>query len=165
MARRQKSIQKEGEVVGVGLHSGVETRVRLKPAPAGAGVTFVRVDLPGKPRIPADLKHLGRRPRCTALTAGGEAEVHTVEHLLACCTGLGVDNLVVEVDGPECPGLDGSAQDYLALLDQCRPVDQDAPREELVVDRPVTVSAGESAALTALPAKEGLTVGYTLDYG
>jgi UDP-3-O-[3-hydroxymyristoyl] N-acetylglucosamine deacetylase / 3-hydroxyacyl-[acyl-carrier-protein] dehydratase len=165
MARRQRSIQREGEVVGVGLHSGAQTRVRLKPAPAGAGVAFVRVDLPGKPRIPADHRHLGRRPRCTALAGEGGAEVHTVEHLLACCTGLGVDNLVVEIDGPECPGLDGSAREFLALIDACRPVEQDAPREELVVDRPVAVSSGDDVALTALPAREGLTVGYTLDYG
>jgi UDP-3-O-[3-hydroxymyristoyl] N-acetylglucosamine deacetylase / 3-hydroxyacyl-[acyl-carrier-protein] dehydratase len=165
MSRRQRSIQREGEVVGVGLHSGATTRVRLKPAPAGAGVTFVRTDLPGRPRIPADAVHIGKRPRCTSLQEPGGAEVHTVEHLLACLTALHVDNLEVEIDGSECPGLDGSSREFLALVESCRPVEQDAPREVLVLDEPVTVPGGEGAALTALPAREGLTLGYTLDYG
>jgi len=151
--------------VGVGLHSGVSTRVRLKPAPASAGVTFVRVDLPDRPRIPADHRHIGRRPRCTSIVEPGGAEVHTVEHLLACLTALHVDNLEIEIDGPECPGLDGSAREFLALLDACRPVEQDAPREELVIEQPLAVAAGEESGLTVLPAREGLTVGYTLDYG
>lgn len=165
MPRRQRSIQREGEVVGVGLHSGATTRVRLKPAPPGAGVAFVRTDLPGLPRIPADHRHIARKPRCTALVGERGAEVHTIEHLLACFTGLGVDNVTVELDGPECPGLDGSALGFLTLLDACRPVEQDAPREELVVEQPLAVAAGEDAGLTALPSREGLRVGYMLDYG
>jgi UDP-3-O-[3-hydroxymyristoyl] N-acetylglucosamine deacetylase / 3-hydroxyacyl-[acyl-carrier-protein] dehydratase len=165
MPRRQRTVQREGEVVGVGLHSGVSTRVRLKPAPPGAGVTFVRTDLPGLPRIPADHRHIGRRPRCTSVIEPGGAEVHTVEHLLACFAALHVDNLEVEIDGPECPGLDGSAREFLALVEACRPVEQDAPREELSLERPVTVAAGEGMAITALPAREGLSLAYTLDYG
>ena len=165
MPRRQRTVQREGEVVGVGLHSGVSTRVRVRPAPASAGVTFVRVDLPGRPRIPADHRHVGRRPRCTSIVEPGGAEVHTVEHLLACLTALHVDNLEIEIDGPECPGLDGSAREFLALLDACRPVEQDAPREELVIEHPLAVAAGEESGLTVLPAREGLTVAYTLDYG
>ncbi len=149
----------------MGLHSGVSTRVRVKPAPASAGVTFVRVDLPGRPRIPADARHIGRRPRCTSIVEPGGAEVHTVEHLLACLTALHVDNLEVEIDGPECPGLDGSAREFLALLDACRPVEQDAPREELIVEHPLAVAGGEESGLTVLPAREGLSVAYTLDYG
>lgn len=165
MARRQRSIERPGEVVGVGLHSGLATTVRLKPAAAGQGLTFVRTDLPGQPRIRADHRHIGNRPRCTALLGEGGAEVHTVEHLLACCTALGVDNLLIEMDGAECPGLDGSSAGFVALLDGCGLVEQDALREEVVVERPLAVAGGEGAALTALPAAEGLTVSYTLDYG
>jgi UDP-3-O-[3-hydroxymyristoyl] N-acetylglucosamine deacetylase/3-hydroxyacyl-[acyl-carrier-protein] dehydratase len=165
MSRRQRTVQREGEVVGVGLHSGTTVRLRLKPAAAGTGVTFVRVDLPGRPRIPADHAHIGRRPRCTSVQEAGGAEVHTIEHLLACLTALPVDNLEVEIDGPECPGLDGSSRELLALLEGLRPVEQDAPRETIVVERPLTIPGGDGAVLTALPAREGLTLGYTLDYG
>jgi UDP-3-O-[3-hydroxymyristoyl] N-acetylglucosamine deacetylase/3-hydroxyacyl-[acyl-carrier-protein] dehydratase len=165
MPRRQRSIQREGEVVGVGLHSGATTRVRLKPAPPGAGVAFVRTDLAGQPRIPADHRHIGRRPRCTALVGEGGVEVHTVEHLLACLTALRVDNVTVEIDGPECPGLDGSSRGFVELVDACRPVEQDAPREELVIDQPLAVAAGDDAGITVLPSREGLRVGYTLDHG
>ncbi len=165
MPRRQRTIGRPGEVSGAGLHGGVVTRVRLSPAPAGSGVTFVRTDLPGAPRIRADHRHIGHRPRCTSLTNEGGAEVHTVEHLLACCTGLRIDNLLVEMDGAECPGLDGSARDFLALFDECGVEEQDAPREELAVERPVAVAGSEGAGISALPAREGLTAVYALDYG
>ncbi|MFM8385720.1 MAG: UDP-3-O-acyl-N-acetylglucosamine deacetylase [Planctomycetia bacterium] len=165
LPRRQRSVAREGEVVGVGLHSGVRTTLRVKPAAPGSGVTFVRTDLPTRPRIPAGYAHIGKRPRCTSLQAPGGAEVHTIEHLLAALMALQVDNLEVEIDGAECPGLDGSAQAFLALVESCAPCEQDAPRERLVISRPVTVAAGEGAAITALPGREGLVLGYTLDYG
>ncbi|MFM8980497.1 MAG: UDP-3-O-acyl-N-acetylglucosamine deacetylase, partial [Planctomycetia bacterium] len=163
-ARRQRTVARAGEVAGVGLHSGARTSLRIQPAPAGSGVTFVRTDLAGRPRIPADHAHIGKRPRCTSIQEGS-AEVHTIEHLLAALLALQVDNLEVEIDGPECPGLDGSALEFLALVEHCGSVEQDALRERLVVERPVTVAAGEGAAVSALPARAGLTLGYTLDYG
>jgi UDP-3-O-[3-hydroxymyristoyl] N-acetylglucosamine deacetylase/3-hydroxyacyl-[acyl-carrier-protein] dehydratase len=164
MPRKQRSVLKEGELSGIGLHSGAKVRMRVKPAPPDAGVVFVRTDLPSAPRIPADAHHLTHRQRRTALVGEGGAEVHTIEHLLACLVGLHVDNLVVELDGTECPGMDGSAADFVRLLEGLRPVEQDALRAEIVVDQPLAVALGEASALTALPAREGLTVSYTLDY-
>jgi UDP-3-O-[3-hydroxymyristoyl] N-acetylglucosamine deacetylase/3-hydroxyacyl-[acyl-carrier-protein] dehydratase len=125
----------------------------------------VRADLPGAPRVPADAGHLAVRNRRTALVGEGGAEVHTVEHLLACCTGLRIDNLTVEVNGPEVPGMDGSARPFVDLLRSLGVVEQRAPRREIVVEEPVAVSAGEDAALVAFPFDTGFKVSYTLDYG
>jgi len=164
MPRPQRTVRGAGEVRGVGLHSGEETTLRVKPATAGTGVVFVRTDLPGAPRLRADADHLGVRQRRTALVGPGDAEVHTVEHFLACCYGLGIDNLIVELDGGECPGMDGSAQAFVELFDEVGNVEQDALRDEIVLGAPITVAAGEHAALVALPGAEGLTLSYTLEY-
>lgn len=164
MPRPQRTVRGVGEVAGTGLHSGAETTLRVKPAPAGSGVVFVRTDLPGAPRLRADADHLGVRQRRTALVGPGDAEVHTVEHFLSCCYALGIDNLLVEIDGPECPGMDGSGREFVEFLDDLGPIEQDALREEIVLDAPLTVAAGENEAIVVLPGGEGLTVSYTLEY-
>lgn len=164
MPRPQRTVRASGELTGTGLHSGLETTLRVKPASAGTGVVFVRTDLPGAPRVPADAEHLGVRRRRTALVGPGDAEVHTVEHFLACCYALEIDNLLVEIDGPECPGMDGSARAFVDLLEDLGPLEQDALRDEIVLEAPITVSAGEGAAIVAVPGGEGLTVSYTLEY-
>ena len=165
MPRPQRTVATSGEISGVGLHSGAETTLRVRPAPAGTGVVFVRRDLPGSPRIRADADHLGVRQRRTALVGPGEAEVHTVEHFLAACMGLGIDNLEADLDGSECPGMDGSARDFVALLDGLGAVDQDAPRDVIRIEEVVAVGAGPDRALVAMPGAEGLRLSYTLDYG
>lgn len=164
MTRPQRTVRGEGEITGGGLHSGVETTLRVKSAPPETGVVFVRTDLPGAPRIRADADHLGVRKRRTTLVGPGGAEVHTVEHFLACCVGLAVDNLFVEITGVECPGMDGSGRAFADLLESLEPVEQSTLREEIVLEEPVTVAAGERAVLVALPGGEGLTVSYTLEY-
>jgi UDP-3-O-[3-hydroxymyristoyl] N-acetylglucosamine deacetylase/3-hydroxyacyl-[acyl-carrier-protein] dehydratase len=163
MARQQRTVAKAGQVEGRGLHSGAAATLRVKPAEPSTGVVFVRTDLPGSPRIPADAAHLAEEPRRTVLRGPGQAEVNTVEHFLAACVGLGVDNLVAEIDGPECPGMDGSAADFVALLERLEPVSQAAPRREIVVEEPVSASAGGHGALVAFPS-QGFSVSYTLEY-
>jgi len=162
--RNQRTVQREGSVKGTALHSGAEVVVRVRPAPADTGVTFVRTDLPGSPRIPADAAHLSTQRRRTALVGENGADVHTVEHLLACCTGLRVDNLIVEVSAAELPGLDGSAKPWADLLRSLGIVEQRATRREIVVDEPVAVAAGPDVALVAFPHASGFKVSYTLDY-
>jgi UDP-3-O-[3-hydroxymyristoyl] N-acetylglucosamine deacetylase/3-hydroxyacyl-[acyl-carrier-protein] dehydratase len=164
MPRNQRSVQREGMLKGIALHSGAEVSVRVRPAPPDTGVVFVRVDLPGSPRIRADAEHLSVRERRTALVGQDGAEVHTVEHFLACCTGLRVDNLVVEVTAAELPGMDGSAKPYVDLLRGLGIVEQKAQRREIVVDEPVAVAAGQDVSLVAFPNAEGFKVSYTLDY-
>jgi UDP-3-O-[3-hydroxymyristoyl] N-acetylglucosamine deacetylase/3-hydroxyacyl-[acyl-carrier-protein] dehydratase len=165
MARNQRTIRKEGELSGVGLHEGVEAVLRVRPAPENAGITFVRTDVATRPRIRAHVSNLTERDRRTALVGEGGAEVHTVEHFLSACHALGVDNLEVELGGPECPGMDGSARPFFDLLQEAEPVEQEALQPLITLKQPVVVDTGKDASLVALPASKGLTVSYTLDYG
>ena len=164
--RAQRTVRSTAEVRGVGLHTGAETTVRVGPAPADAGVQFVRTDLPGRPRIPADPLHLVDRGRRTAL-AEGTGEVHTIEHLLAACHGLGVDDLVVEMDGVEVPGMDGSALPFVEMLRRAGVVEiPGSTRRELSLRQAEgVVEPGSEATISAVPWERGFRISYTLDYG
>ncbi|MHC5021979.1 MAG: UDP-3-O-acyl-N-acetylglucosamine deacetylase [Planctomycetota bacterium] len=168
MAKR-RTVSRPAERRGVGLHSGAPATVRVLPGPAEGGIRFVRTDLPGQPVIPADPAHIGREPRRTAIeveTPDGTASVHTVEHLLSAAAGLGVDTLRVEIDGPEMPGLDGSAAEFVALLDEAGPVALEADRPLLVVREPVECVAedGRSRIRALPPEVPGLHLSYLLEY-
>ncbi len=163
MKRNQRTIKNPVEISGVGLHTGQETRLKIKPAPPDSGVVFVRTDLPDQPRIPATIDFLTRHTRRTSFK-NGEGEVHTTEHLFAACLGLKIDNLEVEIDGVEIPGLDGSSAPYVNALMETGVVDQKVPRRHFVLDLPLVVD-GENGTLSAFPARdEGLHLAYTLDY-
>ncbi len=163
MTRKQRTLRTVVEFSGVGLHSGEQIRARLLPAPQDHGVEFVRTDLPDAPSIPAHITYHSAKERRTRLQRGG-AEVDTVEHLLAVCTGLGVDNLTVELSGSEMPGLDGSALELMNLVRQAGLVDQAADARVFRLDQPVYVRQG-NATLVALPSdKEGLTLQYVASF-
>jgi UDP-3-O-[3-hydroxymyristoyl] N-acetylglucosamine deacetylase/3-hydroxyacyl-[acyl-carrier-protein] dehydratase len=164
MPRKQRTIRREQELRGIGLHEGVEAVLKVRPAAADAGVAFIRTDLPSRPRVPVQAENLTERSRRTALVGAEDAEVHTVEHFLACCTALGIDNLEVELSGPECPGMDGSAQAFCDLLEAAEPIELDAERATVKLTQPVAVRVG-AASLVAFPSAGGLSVAYTLDYG
>jgi UDP-3-O-[3-hydroxymyristoyl] N-acetylglucosamine deacetylase/3-hydroxyacyl-[acyl-carrier-protein] dehydratase len=164
LSRNQRTIKEPVELGGVGLHTGAEATVRLVPAEPDTGVVFVRTDLEGEPRLPIDLDTVSNVGRRTSLVADG-AEIHTIEHLLASLAGLRVDNLEVEVSGPEIPGGDGSSQVFVEALTEARIVEQNFPREEISLIEPVFVRDEKSGAtIIALPSDDVLTVRYTLDY-
>ena len=159
--RRQRTIARPTELTGKGLHLGLDTTVRVKPGEPGSGVVFVRTDIPGYARIPAHVRNRVSIQRRTALRRG-EAEVHTTEHLLSAAYGLGLDNLEVELDGPELPGADGSARPFVQLLREAGVHEQDAPVREVVIAEPVGITQNGSS-IVALP-YDGLRISYTLDY-
>jgi UDP-3-O-[3-hydroxymyristoyl] N-acetylglucosamine deacetylase/3-hydroxyacyl-[acyl-carrier-protein] dehydratase len=161
----QRTIAKETTLSGIGLHSGEHVNVRFKPAQPDTGMRFVRVDLPGRPAITAHPSRLCQRMRRTALAMvvdGVEVEVHTTEHFLAACTGLGLDNIVVELDAVELPGLDGSAAEFASCLRAAGLLEQAVARRHFDVLAPVSVSDGKSSII-ALPYRNGLKITYTLD--
>jgi UDP-3-O-acyl N-acetylglucosamine deacetylase len=162
--RRQQTIGTPVEVRGIGYVTGRHVRLRFRPAPASTGVVFVRTDLGPQERIPARVEHVTGTARRTTL---GQPPVHVglVEHVLAALSGLRIDNCFVELDAPEPPGLDGSAQPFVIALLQAGTVTQSERRGVWTVDRPVTV-ADKDATITLHPTeKPELRVSYLLDYG
>ncbi|MEY2806792.1 MAG: UDP-3-O-acyl-N-acetylglucosamine deacetylase [Planctomycetia bacterium] len=159
MIRRQRTLRTPVEFSGPGLHSGAVVRARLLPAPVDHGVVFQRTDLTDAPPIPATIAYHSQKDRRTRLARDG-AEVETVEHMLAACSGLGLDNLVVEMSGAEFPGLDGSALEIVRLVQRAGLVDQPAEAKHFKLEQPVYVKQG-AATLVALPSdKPSLTVQY-----
>ena len=159
----QRTIRAPARLQGVGLHSGREISLELVPAEPGTGVVFVRLDLPGRPRVAARPENLVVRPRRSVLTTG-TAEVETTEHLLAALCGTGIQNLEVWLNGPELPGLDGSALPYCEAILGAGVLEQGRRAREIRLKQPVAVTDG-GASIIALSRTEGLSVGYTLDYG
>ena len=162
MKPTQKTIRTPVERQGIGINLGRAVTLRLRPAEPDTGLVFARTDLPGSPPVPATLEHVAPRERRTVLRSG-EAEVQLVEHLLAAVAAFEIDNLLVELDAPELPIGDGSASLFAEMLQQAGTADQDQPRDLLTLRKPITI-AGDHGTLVALPASDGLTISYTLDY-
>jgi UDP-3-O-[3-hydroxymyristoyl] N-acetylglucosamine deacetylase/3-hydroxyacyl-[acyl-carrier-protein] dehydratase len=158
----QRTIAKEVALEGVGVHSGVSARLTFRPGSPGSGLRFRRVDLDGSPEIPASLDQVVDTHLGTSLGAG-ETKVLTVEHVLAAVAGAGLDNLVMELSGPEPPIRDGSFLDYSDALRSAGSVEQDAPAAVLKVQDVVTLraDAGESYVATS---SESLRVSATIDF-
>lgn len=161
MSDKQKTIANEVSFSGVGLHTGSLTTVTFKPAPENTGIQFKRVDMPGQPIIPADIDHVVDVSRGTTIGING-ARVHTIEHGMAAMRGLGLDNLLIELDAEEIPNGDGSALPVMSTLLRAGIVEQDAEKRWLKVDRPVYYRQ-DDVTLNVLPADE-LRVTMTIAY-
>lgn len=160
----QKTIKNEASLSGIGIHTGDKTKVKFLPAAANTGITFVRVDLAQRPKVAANINNIIdvlQRPRRTSI-GQGDAEVQTIEHLMAALCGLGIDNLIVEVEGEELPGLDGSAKPYFDALKKCGIEEQNAPKKFLHIQQPVWIQ-DNGTSLVILP-DENFRVSYTLNY-
>jgi UDP-3-O-[3-hydroxymyristoyl] N-acetylglucosamine deacetylase / 3-hydroxyacyl-[acyl-carrier-protein] dehydratase len=160
--RNQRTIKAPVSLSGVGIHRGQPVSVRLLPADADAGIVFRRMDLDGQPEVPADHRHAIQRNRQTVLK-DGVVEVETIEHFLSAAHALRLDNVVVELDGPELPGMDGSAREFAELIEAAGFSELKKPRRVFRLDRTVVVENGDSS-IVAFPHESGLKVSYTLDY-
>lgn len=164
MSRAQQTIAKKTKVSGVGLFTGQDVTVTFAPARPSHGVVFMRTDLEEPVRIAAEIGNLAKRFRRTALR-NGAASIETVEHCLAAVAGLGIDNILIELNAGELPGLDGSCLPFVNALAEAGIVQQDAPRKELVITEPISLKEGD-AWIAALPDRDDrLTITYDLDYG
>ena len=137
---------------GIGIHTGARTRVTFQPAESGAGIVFRRTDLDGAPRIPARLSSVTGVERRTTLARDG-AEIHTVEHVLAAVAGLGLDDVLIDLTGPEPPVLDGSFKPFVEALEEAQPVEAGGEAVQLTVTEPFTVTEGEARYLVG-PAQQ-----------
>jgi len=161
---RQRTIAKELSLKGVGLHTANKVNVTFKPADVNTGINFIRVDLPNKPVIKASVKSLlppARSPRRTSIGHDG-AEIQTIEHLMAALNGAGIDNIRIEIDNNEIPGMDGSSLSFLELLNRCGIVEQEKERRYFSIKEPIFVEE-EGSYIVALPSTE-LKISYTLSY-
>ncbi|MEM1355581.1 MAG: UDP-3-O-acyl-N-acetylglucosamine deacetylase [Planctomycetota bacterium] len=160
----QQTIDKPVSLSGPGLFNGQVTKVVFKPAGSNHGVVFIRTDLKNPTPVPALVSRVVKRPRRSAIKQG-EASVDTVEHLLSAVAALRIDNLVVEIDGPEVPIMDGSAKPFYEALLEAGRKDNDAPLRRLVITEPVIVRQGD-AVVAATPSDEPeMSLLYELDYG
>lgn len=151
MIEQQKTISKEVSISGIGLHTGTQCTMTFKPAPDNYGIRFVRVDLGGNPEIPANVDYVVDISRGTTLGLG-DARVYTVEHVLSAVYGLKIDNLIIELDGIEPPVGDGSAMPYVEKLLEAGIVEQDTPKDYLVIDKTVMYHDEENKIdIVALP--------------
>ncbi|MBK9339096.1 MAG: bifunctional UDP-3-O-[3-hydroxymyristoyl] N-acetylglucosamine deacetylase/3-hydroxyacyl-ACP dehydratase [Lewinellaceae bacterium] len=134
---KQTTINTPVSVEGVGLHTGKAVTLTFKPAPANHGYRFQRVDLPDQPVVPADVKFVVSTNRGTTLRSG-EAQVATVEHVLSALTGLGIDNVLMEINGPEMPIMDGTAMPFVGVLNTAGQTELEAEREYFVITEPIS---------------------------
>jgi UDP-3-O-[3-hydroxymyristoyl] N-acetylglucosamine deacetylase len=139
---RQRTLKTLTRAVGVGLHSGQRVELTLRPAQPDTGIVFRRVDLPIPVDIPISASAV-TDTRLASTISSGNAKVHTVEHLLSACAGLGLDNLYIDITGEEVPILDGSSASFVFLLQSAGIELQNAPRRFLRVLQPVEVREGE----------------------
>ena len=160
----QKTIKNEAKVRGRGLFGGKEAKVVFRPAPEDSGITFIRIDAPEPVRIRATASNLAERSRRTTIQ-NGAMSIETVEHCLAAINALEINNLFIDVYGPELPAPDCSCAEYFKALKRAGVVEQNVARKEFVITKPITLSAGD-ACIYALPHyDDGLSLTYDLDYG
>lgn len=163
MKEFKKTIKGTISYNGIGLHSGHISTLTFKPAEKNEGIVFIRTDMEGNPEIPADIDHVVDISRGTTIGVG-KATVATIEHVLAAIKGLNIDNIRIEVDGPEVPVADGSAIVYLELLKKVGVVEQDAEREYLEIEKPLSFSAPADNVDIVIMPSDDLKITFMVDY-
>ncbi len=161
---KQKTLKKEISIEGIALHSGEDAEIKLRAAPADTGIVFYRSDLDKKIKIKAEPGTVVNLVRNTAIGSSKikEAKVNTIEHLMAAIWGSGIDNLEIEVSGPEIPVIDGSAYPYYQRLVNSGLKEQQQSRRVYKIEAPIFARQDDSY-ITILP-YDGFKISYTLDY-
>jgi UDP-3-O-[3-hydroxymyristoyl] N-acetylglucosamine deacetylase len=162
---QQRTLKSLTKAVGVGLHSGQRVELTLRPAQPDTGIVFRRVDLPVPVDIPISALAVTDTRLASTISTGG-AKVHTVEHLMSACAGLGIDNLYVDITAEEVPILDGSAASFVFLLQSAGVELQKAPKRYIRVVKPVEVREGEgaSAKWARLEPFHGYKLSFEIDF-
>jgi UDP-3-O-[3-hydroxymyristoyl] N-acetylglucosamine deacetylase len=158
---RQRTLKKEVGCTGIGLHTGEKVRINIRPAPAETGIRFVRTDLDGHPMVAARFENVSDTTLATTISSNG-CSVATIEHLMAAFFGLGIDNAVVELNGPEVPIMDGSTAPFVFLIKSAGIEEQVAPKQFIIIKKPFKVDDGKRS-VCIYPSKE-LKITYTIDF-
>ncbi|WP_100643095.1 UDP-3-O-acyl-N-acetylglucosamine deacetylase [Alteromonas facilis] len=158
----QRTIKQAVQETGIGLHKGEKVTMTLRPAPANTGIVFRRVDLSPHVDIPARANAVGDTMLCTCLSNADGVSIHTVEHLASALAGLGIDNIIVEVDSHELPIMDGSASPFIFLLQSAGIEELKAPKRFIKVNKVIRVEDGDKWA--ELRPFNGFKVDFKIDF-
>ena len=163
MSKMQQTIKENISFSGAGIHTGVLTNMTLKPAKEDTGIRFVRVDLEENPEIKADVANVFATERSTSLKKGN-AEIHTVEHILAAITGSGIDNIIIEVDNIEIPILDGSAQEFSNKIAEIGVISQKSKRKYFEITKTFTFTDEKTGAKLIATPSDNYEIDVEIDY-
>jgi len=159
---KQRTIKESVSATGVGLHKGEKVQITLRPAPANTGIIFRRVDLDPVVDIAARPEAVGETTLCTCLVNQQGVQISTVEHLLSAIAGLGIDNLIIDVDSPEIPIMDGSALPFVYLLQSVGIETTNVAKRFLRITKSIRVEEGDKWA--ELKPYEGFKVNFAIDF-
>ena len=159
---KQSTVKDSVSAVGVGLHKGKKVQLTLRPAPANTGIVFRRVDLDPVVDIKATPAAVGETTMCTCLVNEQGVKISTVEHLLAAIAGMGIDNLIIDVDSHEIPIMDGSSLPFVYLIQSVGIETLDAAKRFIRIKRPIRVEEGDKWA--ELKPHEGFKVNFAIDF-
>src|SRR3954466_9411163 len=165
----QRTLRSLSRAVGVGVHGGQRVELTFRPAPPDTGIVFRRIDLPSPVDIKVTPYTVTDTRLATTLSANGDPgapKVNTVEHLLSACSGLGIDNLIVDITAEEVPILDGSAASFVFLLQSAGVEGQNVPKRFMGIKKRVEVREGEGNALkwARLDPHDGYTLAFEIDF-
>lgn len=160
---KQRTLKQTAKVTGIGLHSGKKVTLTLRPAPANTGIIYARTDLDPVVYFPASADSIRDTTLCTCMINDDGVRISTVEHLNAAMSALGLDNLIVEVDAPEIPIMDGSSSPFIYLLLDAGIEEQNSPKKFISIKENVRVEEGDKWA-EFKPYSKGLKLDFTIDF-
>lgn len=163
MYTKKRTIARDASLSGIGLHTGETCTITFRPTGSDHGIKFQRSDIPGSEPMPADIDHVVNIDRGTTIGIG-EVEVHTVEHVLAALTGLGIDNVLIELSGPEPPVGDGSAMPFVDALRQAGISEFDEDKEYLEIDTPMSYSEPDRKVDIIVTPSDDFRITFMIDY-
>ena len=161
--KNQKTLKKEVNFSGIGLHSGAKVNVTLSPANSNSGIIFKRIDLEKNNEIVANFKNVSSAKLCTKIENGTGANVSTIEHLMAAFYICGVDNLIVNLDGPEVPIMDGSAKDFVEIIKKCGLKSLEGKRQFVKIKKKIELKEDDKS-ISIIPCANKFDVKFTLKY-
>jgi UDP-3-O-[3-hydroxymyristoyl] N-acetylglucosamine deacetylase len=159
--KKRRTVKRSVGISGIGVFSGQDVKLSLCPNEKGTGIFFKRVDLPHQPELPARLEYVQATPRCT-LIGDGKISIQTVEHLLSALSAYDIDNAIIEISGSEVPIFDGSALEFVEMIEKAGVCELDQEKKAVKIQSPLFWSQGD-IHLIALPS-DVLRISYTLHY-
>ena len=147
----QKTLSKPIKCRGIGLHTGRQITMTLRPAEVNAGIKFLRSDIGADCYVPASWKNVTETKLATTISNESGHHITTIEHLMAGFAGCGIDNALIEIDGPEVPAMDGSAQPFVTMIESSGILFQEAPRKAIVIKKPIKVGT-KNSFISLMPA-------------